>query len=150
MKNRVISLLLAVVLLLGMIPAVSAAPAEEPTAQDITVDFRATVKEMAEQPWWDALPTLKTASGFDVRRIGDTYTKYMSQTESAAYDEMLAAGEGKKKKKKAQPKPKVEEPMIDEYDDEYEDDEKLSKAPIIILGIAILVVAAVIVYMLLK
>ena len=67
-----------------------------------------------------------------------------------AYDEMLAAGEGKKKKKKAQPKPKVEEPMIDEYDDEYEDDEKLSKAPIIILGIAILVVAAVIVYMLLK
>ncbi len=68
-----------------------------------------------------------------------------------AYDEMLAVGDGKKKKAKVKPQPKVEEPDFydDEYDDDYED-EKFSKAPIIILGIAILVVAAVIVYMLLK
>ena len=37
-----------------------------------------------------------------------------------------------------------------DYDDVYEAEEKLSKAPVIILGIAIVVVAAVIVYMLLK
>lgn len=69
-----------------------------------------------------------------------------------AYDEMLAVGDGKKKKK-AQPKPKVrEQEIMDDYVDDfdYEEDEKLSKAPVIILGIAILVVAAVIVYMLLK
>ena len=68
-----------------------------------------------------------------------------------AYDEMLAVGDGKKKKKKAKPQPKVEEPEIyDDIDDDYDDDEKLSKSPIIILGIAILVVAAAIAYMLLR
>lgn len=65
-----------------------------------------------------------------------------------AYDDMLAVGDGKKKKKKAQPKPKTRrrEELEDDYYD-YDDDEKLSKAPIIILGIAIIVVAAVIAYM---
>lgn len=63
-----------------------------------------------------------------------------------AYDEMLAVEDGKKKNIKPA---KVEEDY-DDYDDIYEEDEKLSKAPVIILGIAIVVVAAVIVYMLLK
>ncbi|MGN1266606.1 MAG: hypothetical protein ACI4UH_01590 [Dorea sp.] len=68
-----------------------------------------------------------------------------------AYDEMLAVGDGKKKKKRAKPQPKVEEPDIyDDIENDYDDDEKLSKAPIIILGIAILVVAAAIAYMLLR
>lgn len=67
-----------------------------------------------------------------------------------AYDELLSIEDDKKKKKKskAQPKPRRRE-ELDDYYDEYEDD-KVSKAPVIILGIAILVVAAMIVYMLLK
>lgn len=67
-----------------------------------------------------------------------------------AYDELLSIEDDRKKKKKAkaQPKPRRRE-ELDDYYDEYEDD-KVSKAPIIILGIAILVVAAMIVYMLLK
>lgn len=81
-----------------------------------------------------------------------------------AYDEMLAVGDGKSKKKKSKNTAKTntkkrqrnyyEDDSYDDYgyDDGYDDyeDEKVSKAPIIILGIAIIVVAAVIAYMLLK
>lgn len=67
-----------------------------------------------------------------------------------AYDEMLAADDTKKKKKKVQPK--VQEEVYDDvYDDAYEDDEEeMSMLPVIILGIAIVAVAAVIIYMLIK
>lgn len=64
-----------------------------------------------------------------------------------AYDEMLAVGDGKKKKSK--PARRVEEPEDDFYEDDYED-EKMSKAPIIILAIAILIVIAVIAFLLLR
>ena len=64
-----------------------------------------------------------------------------------AYDEMLAVGDGKKKKNK--PARRVEEPEDDFYEDDYED-EKMSKAPIIILAIAILIVIAVIAFLLLR
>ena len=59
--------------------------------------------------------------------------------------------EDEKKKKKAAPKPKKRQDYddYDDYDDVY-DDEPMSKAPIIILAIAIVVVAGVIAYMLLK
>lgn len=69
-----------------------------------------------------------------------------------AYDEMLSAGDAKKsQKKKAKPKakPKPQEEIDDDFFDDNEE-EKMSKAPIIILGIAIIVVAALIVYMLLR
>lgn len=67
-----------------------------------------------------------------------------------AYDELLSVEDGKKKKKNPSPKPKTKKKEEEyEYDDVY-DDEPMSKAPIIILGIAIIVVAAVIAYMLLK
>lgn len=65
-----------------------------------------------------------------------------------AYDEMLAVGDGKKKKKQPKKTVKPTEEYYDDYDDGYDDyDEKSSKAPFIILGIAIVAVAAVIVYM---
>ncbi|MEY8411502.1 hypothetical protein AALB51_09650 [Lachnospiraceae bacterium 62-26] len=71
-----------------------------------------------------------------------------------AYDEMLAAGDGSRKKTRpANPKPKRREEIEDDYDDDYyddEDDEKMSKLPIIILGIAIVIVAALIIFVLLK
>lgn len=69
-----------------------------------------------------------------------------------AYDEMLAVGDGKSKKKKANTKKRQRDYDNDYYEDDYDDyyeDDKVSKAPIIILGIAILVVAAVIAYLLL-
>ena len=47
------------------------------------------------------------------------------------------------------PVPAQEDPEKEDYDDYY-GEEKLSKAPVIILGIAIVVVAAVIVYMLIR
>ena len=67
-----------------------------------------------------------------------------------AYDDLLSI-EDDKKKKKAAPKPKKRQDYddYDDYDDVY-DDEPMSKAPIIILAIAIVVVAGVIAYMLLK
>ena len=67
-----------------------------------------------------------------------------------AYDDLISI-EDDKKKKKAAPKPKKRQDYddYDDYDDVY-DDEPMSKAPIIILAIAIVVVAGVIAYMLLK
>ena len=68
-----------------------------------------------------------------------------------AYDELLAVGDGKKKKKPA-PKPQRREELEDEYYDDIDDEEeeKMSKAPIIILAIAIIVVAGLIAFMLLR
>ena len=54
-----------------------------------------------------------------------------------AYDELLAVGDGK-----------LEDEYYDDIDDEEE--EKMSKAPIIILAIAIIVVAGLIAFMLLR
>ena len=93
-----------------------------------------------------------------------------------AYDELLAVGDGRKKKKptpkpqrreeleddfyddidgrkkkKPTPKPQRREELEDDfYDDIEEEEEKMSKAPIIILAIAIIVVAGLIAFMLLR
>lgn len=66
-----------------------------------------------------------------------------------AYDEMLAVGDGRSKKKKSKDKVSTKKRLRDYEDDYYDDDDRVSKAPIIILAIAILVVAAVIAYMIL-
>lgn len=63
-----------------------------------------------------------------------------------AYDDLLAVEDNKSKKKKAK---KRQEPEEDLYEDDY-DDEGVSMVPIIVLGIAIIVAAAVIAYILLK
>lgn len=68
-----------------------------------------------------------------------------------AYDEMLAVEDEKGRKKKESLKSKRRDDYdyddYDDYDDVY-DDEPISKVPIIILGVAILIVVAVIIYML--
>ena len=71
-----------------------------------------------------------------------------------AYDELLSVEDGRKKKK-VSPKPKRKEEIEDDFDDDleddYDDEEKgMSKAPIIILAIAIVVVAGLIAFMLLR
>ncbi|MCI9217043.1 hypothetical protein AALA78_13445 [Lachnospiraceae bacterium 42-17] len=65
-----------------------------------------------------------------------------------AYDDLLSVEDEKSKRKK---KKKYEEPKDDDYDDDFEyDEDSGSKLPIIILGAAIIIVACVIAYMLLK
>ena len=71
-----------------------------------------------------------------------------------AYDELLSVEDGRKKKK-VSPKPKRKEEIEDDFDDDleddYDDEEKgMSKAPIIILASAIVVVAGLIAFMLLR
>lgn len=66
-----------------------------------------------------------------------------------AYDDLLSIEDDKKKKKPLRSRRSVDYDDYDDYDDVY-DDEPMSKAPIIILAIAIVVVAGVIAYMLLK
>ena len=67
-----------------------------------------------------------------------------------AYDEMLAVEDERGRKKKASSKSRRDDYDYDGYDDGYDDvydDEPVSKVPIILLGIAIVVVIAVIAYM---
>lgn len=61
-----------------------------------------------------------------------------------AYGDLLSVEESSQRRKKVR-----REELDDDFDYDYED-EKVSKVPIIILGIAILVVAGLIIYMLLK
>lgn len=78
-------------------------------------------------------------SNIPPRKVRDKREKEMRR----AYDEMLSVEEDRPRRK---PK-RMSEPEDDFYD--YEDD-KVSRAPVVILGIAIIIVAALIVYMLLK
>lgn len=64
---------------------------------------------------------------------------------------MNSCGRDGRKKKKPTPKPQRREELEDDfYDDIEEEEEKMSKAPIIILAIAIIVVAGLIAFMLLR
>lgn len=66
-----------------------------------------------------------------------------------AYDELLAVGDEERKRNQLKPQ-RREELEDDFYDDIEEEEEKMSKAPIIILAIAIIVVAGLIAFMLLR
>lgn len=68
-----------------------------------------------------------------------------------AYDELLAVGDGKRKRNQLRSR-SAEKKLEDEYYDDIdeEEEEKMSKAPIIILAIAIIVVAGLIAFMLLR
>ncbi|RGU96055.1 hypothetical protein DWW31_03590 [Clostridium sp. AF15-17LB] len=75
------------------------------------------------------------------KKVRDKREKEMRK----AYDELLSVEEERPRKRpKRRPEPEVE----DDYYDLEED--KVSKVPVIILGIAIVAVAALIIYMLLK
>lgn len=78
-------------------------------------------------------------SNIPPRKVRDKREKEMRR----AYDEMLSVEE-ERPRKKPKKRPELEDDFYD-----YEDD-KVSKAPVIILGAAILIVAALIIYMLLK
>ncbi len=67
------------------------------------------------------------------------------------YDEMVSSGQDTGKRKSRKSRQRQEERYDDEYDDDYDDEEEhVSMAPVIILGIAIVVVLGLIIYMLLQ
>ncbi len=66
-----------------------------------------------------------------------------------AYDDMLAVEDNRSRRKRAKmAEPEPDEALYDDDYDDYDDDEGFSKVPIIILGIAIVIAAAVVVYLL--
>ena len=87
--QRMISLLVTLVLLLGMFPVgampVQAAEAAQP--ETIVADFRAFAKEAAQQDWWDALPSTDSSIRF-LGRV--TAAAAMTKDQEAAYESMLA------------------------------------------------------------
>ena len=101
---------------------------------------KARVQEEEEEPRYSNLPP---------KKVRDKREDEMRR----AYDEMLAVGDGRSKKKKSKDKVNAKKRQRDyeddyyEDDDYYDDDDRVSKAPIIIMGIAIIAVAAVIAYM---
>ncbi|MBQ9968456.1 MAG: putative Ig domain-containing protein, partial [Oscillospiraceae bacterium] len=87
--RRLLSLLLVLVMVLGLVPAATAAPAEQSAeAESIRIDLEAFAKEAAKQDWWD---DLKVSDTDDVKLIGSkTATDAMTEAEQAAYSAMQA------------------------------------------------------------
>lgn len=119
------------------------APQKKAAEETVKVSKKAKVTEEDEDQKYSNIPPKK------VREKRETEMR-------KAYDELLAVeNEDNKKKKKKRPKPEPEEDIIDDtYDDIYDEDDEdeeggMSKLPIVILAIAIVIVGALIAYMLL-
>ena len=88
MKKRILSLLLAIVMVLGMVPVF--AMAEEATTEPITIDFKQFAADASTQTWWEALPQ---GSDGTTRWIGASNSGGMgfdwTEAGLAAYDSML-------------------------------------------------------------
>lgn len=98
---------------------------------------RKSVREEEEEPAYSNIPP---------KAVREKRERQMKK----AYDDMLSVDEESTRRRKPKPK-RYEEPeddLYDGYDEDY--DENVSKLPIIILGIAIVVVAGIIAFMLLK
>ncbi len=103
------------------------APVEKTAVETVKTESAPVKKvEEKEEPKYSNIPP---------KKVRDKREEEMRK----AYDEMLAAGDTKKKK--AQPKKQDED-----YDDEYDEDDGVSMVPVIVLGIAIVAVAAVMAY----
>ena len=71
MMKRMLCLLLALVLVVGVLPVgIMATEAEDVTNEAIEIDFKAFAKQASEQTWWDELPTVTTTDGYETKRIG--------------------------------------------------------------------------------
>ncbi|MBP3634579.1 MAG: hypothetical protein J6J43_08415, partial [Oscillospiraceae bacterium] len=114
MKKRIISLLLAVVMILGMLPmtvmaeeacthanttesvvdngdsthttTVTCEDCGETVTQDtITIDFKADFTEASEEDFWAAIGDVALANGGEVKRAGTTYSGTLTDEEKAAF-----------------------------------------------------------------
>lgn len=120
--KRVLSMTLTLVMLLGMIPAVTVSAAgcsheavtevlasnyngthttkvvcddcgavveADATRVVAELDFKAFAKAAAKQDWWQDLAYILTANGYETRRIGSFRNRQVTDTELAAYEDML-------------------------------------------------------------
>ena len=93
MKNRIVSLLLAMIMVLGMFSGFSFASAEEtvePAAETIMVDFKQAARAMSQEEFWQILPAFNTENGYETRRLGTLHTQNMTADQVAAYGRMQA------------------------------------------------------------
>ncbi|MBP3634189.1 MAG: Ig-like domain-containing protein, partial [Oscillospiraceae bacterium] len=70
---------------------------EDATQVLVDLDFKALAKEAAKQSWWNDLPYVLTANGYETRRLGAFRNQTVSDAELAAYNAMqayLAENEG--------------------------------------------------------
>ncbi|MBP3633763.1 MAG: Ig-like domain-containing protein, partial [Oscillospiraceae bacterium] len=91
MMKRMLSLLLAVIMILGVLPVSLAAEAEPETVNAIEIDFKEFAKEAAKQDFWQVLDTITTSDGYETKIIGNyvnTQGTNMTAETKAAYDEM--------------------------------------------------------------
>ena len=86
MTKRILSLLLAIVMVLGMVPVFAMAEEAEPAVY--TIDFKQFAKDASTQSWWN---TLAAAADANTKFVGTYSGKHdWTDTEKAAYDSMIA------------------------------------------------------------
>ena len=86
MKTRILSLLLAVVMILGMLPMGVMATEAATTEPTYTIDFKQFAKDAATQDWWN---TLYAAADANTKWVGFYTGKYEWTDETwAAYESM--------------------------------------------------------------
>ena len=92
--KRMLCLLLALVMILGILPAGvlgaetagSASETEtDSTHGPIEVDFKAFAKQASKQTWWDELPSVTTTDGYETKRIGTAFRTAATAEEKAAF-----------------------------------------------------------------
>ena len=93
MKKRIMSILLAAVMLLGMIPTASMpqAAAAEPTPESVVIDFKDSVVSASQQSFW---ANLKDSAGTVGGKYTSKFAGYQSRsgmdaTQKAAYYSLL-------------------------------------------------------------
>ena len=89
MRNRAISLLLVLVMVLGMIPAISA-NAEAAQAGIIEIDLKESALRASKQSFWSGLTAVKTYDGNDAVRIGRKYGTSETASVVQAYEQLCA------------------------------------------------------------
>jgi len=88
MKKRILSLLLAIVMVLGMMPVFAMAEEATTEAAVYTIDFKQFAKDASTQDWWS---TLAAAADDNTKYVGLYDGKHAwTETEQAAYDSMIA------------------------------------------------------------
>ena len=60
------------------------------SVEQMELDYKAMMKAASKTDWWDALPTVNTASGIETKRVGNAYGTAMTADEQAVYAQMQA------------------------------------------------------------
>ena len=93
MKKKVVSILLAAVMLLGLLPTGFAVPQAEAAApESVVIDFAASAKGASGQTFWADLKDAKGTSGTTkfIGRYGNKAANNMTAAQIQAYEDMMA------------------------------------------------------------